>query len=381
MLARLRRRQHPQRHGHADGRHRSAGTARHAPLCARMALPHPQRPLAVRPAAQVQRRLRRRRQDRRAGGHQRHRLRRGRGEGRLWRRARRLVSARARRHHRPQGFCQGHRHRRSSPRTRPWSPMPSCASSSKPATAPTAQGAAEIRARQHGASTNSCKLVEEQLGRKLTRVPAEAMLPRPAFDRMAHIGVHPQKQAGLNWIGVVLPVGKLTCEQMRGLAKIAQDLGDGDIRLTVWQNLLISGVRDENVALATAAIESARPRRSKARTIRAGLVACTGNAGCKFAASDTKRHAAAIGDWCETARRCRHAAQHPSDRLPSLLRAALHQRHRPDRGQGAGAARMTTRSRAITSSPAAASGPMPISGRRSIATSRPRMRRRPSSGC
>ena len=36
-----------------------------------------------------------------------------------------------------------------------------------------------------------------------------------------------------------------------------------------------------------------------ASQIRAGLIACTGNAGCKFAASDTKRHAAAIGDWCE----------------------------------------------------------------------------------
>ena len=87
--------------------------------------------------------------------------------------------------------------------------------------------------------------VEERLGRKLTRAPKEAIATRPAFDRMAHIGVHPQKQAGLNWIGVALPVGKLGCEQMRGLAKIAQDLGDGEIRLTVWQNLLISGVRDE----------------------------------------------------------------------------------------------------------------------------------------
>ena len=37
----------------------------------------------------------------------------------------------------------------------------------------------------------------------------------------------------------------------------------------------------------------------KASQIRAGLIACTGNAGCKFAASDTKRHAAEIGDWCE----------------------------------------------------------------------------------
>jgi ferredoxin-nitrite reductase len=140
--------------------------------------------------------------------------------------------------------------------------------------------------------------VEERLGRKLARAPAEAIAPRPDFDRMAHVGVHKQKQEGLNWIGVVLPVGKITCEQMRGLAKIAQDLGDGELRLTVWQNLLIPGVREENVALAVAAIEKLGLA-VKASQIRAGLVACTGNAGCKFAASDTKRHAAEIGDWCE----------------------------------------------------------------------------------
>ena len=53
----------------------------------RVALPHPQRSLAVRAAAQVQRRLRRRRQDRGAGRHQRHRVFGGRGEGRFWRRS------------------------------------------------------------------------------------------------------------------------------------------------------------------------------------------------------------------------------------------------------------------------------------------------------
>jgi ferredoxin-nitrite reductase len=141
-------------------------------------------------------------------------------------------------------------------------------------------------------------LVEEKLGHAFIRVPTEALAPRPAFDRMAHIGVHKQKQAGFNWIGISLPLGKVTCEQMRGLAKIAHDLGDGEIRLTVWQNLLIPGVRDENVELAIAAIESIGLA-VKASQIRAGLIACTGNAGCKFAASDTKRHAAEIGDWCE----------------------------------------------------------------------------------
>jgi ferredoxin-nitrite reductase len=140
--------------------------------------------------------------------------------------------------------------------------------------------------------------VETKLGRKLDRVPSEAVAPRPAFDRAAHIGVHPQKQRGRNWIGVVLRVGRLTGEQMRGLATIARDLGDGDIRLTVWQNLLISGVPDEHVRVAEAAIQ-ALGLTTKATSIRAGLVACTGNVGCRFAASDTKRHAEEIARWCE----------------------------------------------------------------------------------
>ncbi len=140
--------------------------------------------------------------------------------------------------------------------------------------------------------------VEDKLGAKLTRVPAEAIAPRSQFDRGAHIGVHPQKQESLNWIGLVLPVGKLTGTQMRGLAKIANDLGDGDIRLTVWQNLLISGVPTDKVAPAQAAV-GALGLATDTTPIRAGLVACTGNTGCKFAASDTKRHAEAIAAWCE----------------------------------------------------------------------------------
>jgi ferredoxin-nitrite reductase len=142
-------------------------------------------------------------------------------------------------------------------------------------------------------------LVEEKLGRKLDRAVAGALAPRPPFDRTAHIGVHPQKQPGLNWIGVVVPVGRMSVEQMRGLADIARELGDGDLRLTVWQNLLISGVADANAAAATARID-ALGLATATNGIRSGLVACTGNTGCKFAASDTKRHAEEIARWCET---------------------------------------------------------------------------------
>ena len=142
-------------------------------------------------------------------------------------------------------------------------------------------------------------LVEEKLGRKLDRVAGNAFAPRPPFDRAAHIGVHAQKQPDRNWIGVVLPVGKMTTGQIRRLAQIARDLGDGDIRLTVWQNLIISGVRSENVKAAQAGIE-ALGLSTSANSIRGGLVACTGNVGCKFAASDTKRHAEEIARWCES---------------------------------------------------------------------------------
>ncbi len=143
------------------------------------------------------------------------------------------------------------------------------------------------------------ELAEEKLGRKLDRAAPGALAPRPPFDRTAHIGIHPQKQEGLHWIGVVVPVGKMTVAQMRGLAEVARDFGDGDIRLTVWQNLLISGVATDKLAAAQARIEALGLAIST-NPIRAGLVACTGNTGCKFAASDTKRHAEEIARWCET---------------------------------------------------------------------------------
>lgn len=141
-------------------------------------------------------------------------------------------------------------------------------------------------------------VVEEKLGRKLARVPAEAIAPRPAYDRLAHIGVHQQKQVGLNWVGVALKLGKLSPEQIRGLAKLAADFGDGDIRLTVWQNLLISGVADANVAAVIAAIE-ALGLSTATSALRAGLIACTGATGCRFAGAHTKEDADEIAAWCE----------------------------------------------------------------------------------
>jgi ferredoxin-nitrite reductase len=140
--------------------------------------------------------------------------------------------------------------------------------------------------------------VEQKLGWKLTRLDAAHVKPRRPYDRLAHIAVHAQKQPGLNWIGVVLPVGKMMASEMRDLAAIARDIGDGDIRLTVWQNLLLSGIPDHKIGEAKGRIESAGLN-WKSSMVRAGLVACTGNRGCKFALSDTKGHGTAIVDYLE----------------------------------------------------------------------------------
>jgi ferredoxin-nitrite reductase len=140
--------------------------------------------------------------------------------------------------------------------------------------------------------------VEQELGETLTRVDPAAIRPRPPIDKHGHIGVHEQKQPGLHYVGVACPVGRLSSERLRGLSDIADRFGSGTIRLTVWQNCLISDIPKSKLNDALAAIE-AQGLDWRASPIRGGLVACTGNAGCKFSASDTKRDAAMLATFLE----------------------------------------------------------------------------------
>jgi ferredoxin-nitrite reductase len=92
-----------------------------------------------------------------------------------------------------------------------------------------------------------------------------------------------------------VPASRLTASQLRGLADISERHGSGTLRLTVWQNLLISDVPAAQIPEAVAGIEGLGLP-TTASAVRAGLIACTGNIGCKFALSDTKRHALEIAD-------------------------------------------------------------------------------------
>lgn len=135
---------------------------------------------------------------------------------------------------------------------------------------------------------------EKEYGSPFIQYPLEKCVQRPRYNKIAHIGVHPQKQADKSYIGVVTPVGRISTEQAISIAKIADQYGDSEIRLTAWQNLLIPHISNSETAKVAEEILMIGLDVSE-KSANAGLVACTGNAGCKFAAANTKLHAKRIG--------------------------------------------------------------------------------------
>lgn len=139
---------------------------------------------------------------------------------------------------------------------------------------------------------------ERFFGRPFLRAGAARLRPPPAPVKGAHLGWRPQRQPGLVYAGVGLPAGAMTTEQMRAIAAVARDFGWGEIRLTVWQNLLIPGIPLARTGEAEARL-AATGLTLRPGPVAAGLVACTGSTGCRYAAADTKRHALAIATHCD----------------------------------------------------------------------------------
>lgn len=131
---------------------------------------------------------------------------------------------------------------------------------------------------------------EKKLAFPMLRVEANVCEPRGPIDRAGHLGVHVQQQPARRYIGVCVPVGWLAAEQALALADIADRYGSGELRLTVWQNLLIPNIHATNVDAACASIREAGLDITAGRVL-SGTVACTGSRGCRFAATDTKTHA------------------------------------------------------------------------------------------
>lgn len=141
--------------------------------------------------------------------------------------------------------------------------------------------------------------VERALGWKLEKM--EGPPEDSGYDigrQHAHVGAHPQKQPGLYYIGATPPVGQLTASQMRRLAELAELYGDGEVRLTVWQSVVLTGIAEAFVGVVEKSLQrmgfGVRPSPATS-----GVVACTGSRYCKYAQSDTKGHAALLMQYLE----------------------------------------------------------------------------------
>jgi ferredoxin-nitrite reductase len=129
--------------------------------------------------------------------------------------------------------------------------------------------------------------VEQRLGKPF--LPAA---PKDEIDweKRDHIGVYKQKQPELNYVGLHIPVGRLSADDMFEIARLADVYGSSEIRLTVEQNVIIPDIPDSRLVLFLA-----EPLLEKfsidPKPLTRSLVSCTGAQFCNFALIETKNRA------------------------------------------------------------------------------------------
>ena len=129
--------------------------------------------------------------------------------------------------------------------------------------------------------------VEQRLGKTLLHAAPKDEID---WEKRDHIGVYKQKQEGLNYVGLHIPVGRLYAEDMFELARLADVYGSGEIRMTVEQNVIIPNIHDSR--LQTLLADPLLERFSiDPGALTRSLVSCTGSQFCNFALIETKNRA------------------------------------------------------------------------------------------
>ncbi len=134
---------------------------------------------------------------------------------------------------------------------------------------------------------------QKKLAFPLVSLPLSACEPRRPHFKHGWLGVHRQAQRGFNSVGAGTPVGRMTSRQMRRVAELATSYAKGELRLTVWQSFLIPHVPDAFAETTKRGLVRAGFY-TEASLATGGIIACTGNKGCKYSAADTKGHAIAL---------------------------------------------------------------------------------------
>lgn len=127
--------------------------------------------------------------------------------------------------------------------------------------------------------------------------------PRPTekFERRDLLGVHPQKQEGLSRVGILVLTGRLSAEECHQLADLADKYSEGEIRLTVEQNVILPNIPDAKVSglLFEPCLNGDSRLKIKAGLIEGNVVSCTGAQFCGLALIETKANAEKLGNELE----------------------------------------------------------------------------------
>ena len=149
-----------------------------------------------------------------------------------------------------------------------------------------------------------------ELQRRMGRALQSAGKDRRGAKTADHLGIVKQRQAGLSYVGLAVPVGRIADRELFDLARVAEAYGTGEVRLTTAQNVIIPNVPDEKVARLVAEPLLSVLRPNPPGVIR-GLVSCTGIDYCHFALIETKELAV-------------KTAEHLAANLPTNKRLTMH---------------------------------------------------------
>ncbi|WP_426206078.1 precorrin-3B synthase [Pseudomonas sp. TWP3-1] len=129
----------------------------------------------------------------------------------------------------------------------------------------------------------------EKIGQRVALLTVDDWHRSPAPDAL-HIGACPQAAAGLVYVGAVPPLGRLDPAMLRGAAETSRRFGDGSLRFTPWQSLLLPNVKAADAAEVLQSLEQNNLLTNATEPL-SRLIACTGANGCGKGLADTKHDA------------------------------------------------------------------------------------------
>jgi len=135
----------------------------------------------------------------------------------------------------------------------------------------------------HGWTANTFLAeVERRIGYSLG-APAEETLPEGSYRD--HVGIHQQKLADFSYAGFSVVSGRIVPDQLRSIARLATEYGDGSLRLTAMQNVLVPNIPSRRIdAFAAAAADLGVPLAGS--PFQRGTLSCTGSEYCKLAITE-----------------------------------------------------------------------------------------------